>query len=59
MENSLSSLHLAERHDLWNREQWQQVPAQYSGHVSSVTTPLAQVPMHNRYKALQVELNNN
>lgn len=57
-EDSLSSLCLAEHSDFRDTGEWQQVPAQRSRHMSSVTAPLAQVPSHNWYKALQVELNN-
>ena len=59
MEDTLSSLRLAEHSDLRDRGQQQQVAAQHSRHVSSVTTPPSQVPLHNRYEALQVELKNN
>ncbi|KAK4818826.1 LOW QUALITY PROTEIN: hypothetical protein QYF61_019863 [Mycteria americana] len=59
MKVSLSSLCLAEDSDLRDRGQWRRAPAQRSRHVSSVTTPPSQVPLHNRYEALQVEPNNN
>ena len=48
-----------EETDLSDRRQWQQDPAWRSRHVSSVTVPPSQVPSQNRYKALQVEPNNN
>lgn len=59
MEDSLSSLLLAEDGDIRDRGQWRQVPSQHSKCISSVTTPPYQVPLHNRYEALQVELNDN
>ena len=46
---------LCSPHPLRHREQWQQVPAQRSRSISSVTPPPSQVPLHNRYEALQVE----
>ena len=58
-EDSLSSLHLAERGDSRDRGQWRQVLVWRSRRVSSMTPPPSQVPLHNRYEALQVELNNN
>ena len=39
MEDSLSSLHLAEHSDLRDRGQRRQVPARHSRHVSSLTRP--------------------
>lgn len=39
--------------------EWQQVPAWHSRHIPRVTALLPQVPSHNRYESLQVELNNN
>lgn len=59
MEDSLSSLLPAEHGDIRNRGQWRQVPAQRSKCISSVTAPPSQVPLHNGYEALQVELNDN
>lgn len=58
MEDSLSSLHLAAHSDLVGKGQWQQVPAQRSRPISSVTTPPSQVPLYNRYEALKVQANN-
>ena len=54
-EDSLSSLHLVEHSDLKGRGQRRQVPARRSRRVSSVTAPPSSVPLHNRYKALQVQ----
>lgn len=55
---SLPSLHLAESTDLEGKGQWQQVPAQHGRHILSGTSPPSQVPVHNRYEALHVDLNN-
>lgn len=44
--------------DLRDCGQWQQVPAWCSKYISSVTNSSSQVPLHNRYKALQMEPNN-
>ncbi|KAK4817820.1 hypothetical protein QYF61_000655 [Mycteria americana] len=57
MEDTLSSLCLAEHSDLRDSGQWRRVPGRRSRCVSYVTTPLSQVPLHNRYEALQVEPN--
>jgi len=57
-EDALPSLHLAECSDLRDRRQWQQVPAWCSRRVFSMTTSPSQVPLHSRYKAVQVEPNN-
>lgn len=54
MEDSLSSPHVATHSDLMDKGQWQQVPA---WRISSVNTPPSQVPVCNRYEALQVESN--
>lgn len=59
MEDYLFSLHLSEHSELSDRAQWQQVHAQHSRCLSSVTTLSSQVPLHNRCEALQVEINNN
>lgn len=52
MEDSLSSLCLAGHSDWRDRGQWQQVPAQHSRNISSVTVPHFQVPWYNWCEAV-------
>lgn len=58
MEDSLPSLHLTEHSDLKGGGEWQHVLIHPRRHIWA-TVPPFQVPLQNRHKALQVELNDN
>jgi len=54
-EDLLPSCHQAERGDLRGRKEWRQVPAQGSRRIPSWPPSTAQLPLSNRYGALECE----